>query len=288
MNGLQARVESVRRSARLERAKASAPRILLATALAITSAIGVRELIAPDGEPEALPARSAPDHPLEDFAQGFARAYLSYDANRPAARDRALGAYLPADLDAGAGLVPSGTDDREVAWTRVAQNQEALAGGRIVVVAVGFKEQADDPLYLAVPVRRLAGGEIALSGYPALVGAPVRARARGALPARESVEDPEILALAERVVRNYLAGERADLAADLAPGAVVAIPAASLSVVSLEEVVWASDPESGAVLATVIARDESGSEWTLTYELGLERRRGRMLTSFIETLANEP
>jgi hypothetical protein len=286
VSGLQARVETVRRSARLERAKASAPRVLLAAALTITSAIGVRGLIAPGGEPEALPARGAPDHALEDFAQGFARAYLSYDPHRSAVRDRALGAYVPDDLDSGAGLAPGGTEDREVAWTRVAQNQEALAGGRIVVVAAGFKDQTDDPLYLAVPVRRLAGGELALSGYPALVGAPTRTSAP--LPARESVEDPEILALAERVVRNYLAGERADLAADLAPGAAVAIPAQSLSVVSLDEVVWASGPESGAVLATVIARDETGSEWTLTYELGLERRRGRVLTSFIETLANEP
>ena len=278
------RVELVRRSARLERLRARAPRFLLVTTLALTSALGVRELVSPEETSTAAGHRLVSDYALEDFAQGFARAYLTYDAVRPQVRERALAPYTSDAIDADAGLMPAARGSQRVAWTRVAQNQEALAGGRIVVVAVGIAG-VSVPLYLAVPVDRIEGGAIALTGYPSLVGAPVTAEASPA--DREEVSDEELLTVAERVLRNYLAGERQNLAADLAPGASVSIPAQRLEVDSVEEIFWAAGIDSGAVLATVIAVDEGGASWTLTYELGVERLRGRVLVSFIETLANE-
>lgn len=283
MSGVGERVELVRRSARLERLRALAPRYLFVAAVAITSLVGLRELVSPEKAPAPPSARVGSDYALEDFAQGFARAYLAYDAARPQVRERALRPYLPEELDAGAGLTPPERGSRAVEWVRVAQNQEALAGGRIVVVAAGIAGESL-PTYLAVPVERTSEGAITLTGYPSIVGSPTIAGAE--LVAREEVEDRDVLIVAERVVRNYLAGEDANLAADLAPDAAVAIPAQRFEVESVEEVAWAAGADSGAVLATVSARDEAGGLWTLTYELGVERRRGRVLVSFVETVAN--
>ncbi|MEJ7802174.1 MAG: conjugal transfer protein [Candidatus Limnocylindria bacterium] len=284
MSAALERVEVVRRSARVERWRAGAPRVLLIATLAITSLVGVHELVSPS-EPEAGASASAgTDHALEEFAQGFARAYLSYDSARPDLRERALARYGADALDSGAGLTPPARGAQEVTTTQITQNQEALAGGRIVVVAARFADDRE-PVYLAVPVSRLEGGAIALAGYPSLVGPPASASAE--LPDREEISAPDVVEVSERVVGNYLAGERSDLAADLAPEASVSLPAQRLEVTSVEEVVWADGPDSGAVLATVIAADEGGTTWTLTYELGVERRAGRVLVSFIETLANE-
>jgi hypothetical protein len=66
----------------------------------------------------------------------------------------------------------------------------------------------------------------------------------------------------------------------------VAIPAQRFRVESVDDVAWAAGADSGAALVTVGARDEAGGLWTLTYELGVERRRGRVVVSFIETVAN--
>jgi Conjugative transposon protein TcpC len=277
------RVELVRRSARVERVRASAPRYVFIATLAVTSLLGLRELVSPEGAPAPSSARPRPDYALEDFAQGFARAYLAYDGARPQVRDRALGPYLSDELDAGAGFTPPWRGSQAVQWVDVAQNQEALAGGRIVVVAGGIAGNPV-PTYLAVPVERTSDGAITLTGYPSIVGPPTIARAE--LAAREEVEDKDVLIVARRVVRNYLGAERANLGADLAPDAAVAIPAQHLEVESVDEIAWAAGVGSGAVLATVSARDDAGGRWTLTYELGVERRNGRVLVSFIETVAN--
>ncbi|MEK6328350.1 MAG: conjugal transfer protein [Actinomycetota bacterium] len=283
MSAIGQRVELVRRSARLERLRARAPRYLFIATLAVTSLVGLRELVSSESGPAPSSAPLGPDHALEDFAQGFARAYLAYDAARPQVRERALRPYLPDELDPGAGFTPPERGARAVEWVLVAQNQEALAGGRIIVVAAGIA-RVPVPTYLAVPLERTSEGAIALTGYPSIVGSPTIARAE--LAAREEVEDREVLIVAERVVRNYLARERADLAADLAPDAAVAIPPQRFVVESVEEVAWAAGADSGAVLATVTAGDEAGGLWTLTYELGVERRRGRVVVSFVETVAN--
>lgn len=283
MSAVGRRVELVCRSARLERLRAAAPRYLFIAALAITSLVGVRELIFPKKAPTPRVAAVGSDYALEDFAQGFAESYLAYDAARPQVRERALRPYLPDELDAGAGFTSPERGSRSVEWVRVAQNQEALAGGRIVVVAAGMAGEPA-PTYLAVPLERTSEGAMTLTGYPSIVGPPTIARPE--LGAREEVEDREVLAVAERVVRNYLAGERADLEADLAPDAAVAIPAQRFEVRSVDDLAWAAGPDSGAVLATVSAREEAGGLWTLTYELGVERRRGRVLVSFVETVAN--
>lgn len=277
------RVELVRRSARLERLRARAPRYAFVSATLVLSLLGVRELVSPAPEIEARSSSASVDHASEDFAQRFARAYLSYDAARPAVRERALRGLAPDELSLDAGLVARGTQD--VLWTRIAQDQEAIAGGRVLVVAAGISTQSQ-PLYLAVPVYRGADGAVGLAGYPSLVGPPSVSRA--GLADREAVDDPEIVAVARRVVANYLAGEAQNLAADLAPDAEVSLPTRELRVLSVEDVVWAGPVGSSAVLVTVLARDETRSTWTLTYELGIDHPAGRPYVTFVETVPNAP
>lgn len=278
------RLDVTRRSARLERLRGRAPRYAFVVTATVVALVGIRELISPEQAP-APAAVARTDRALEDFAEGFARAYLTYDAARPQLRERALRQYTPDELGSDAGYAPPARGAETVSWTRVAQNQEALAGGRIVVVAVGLAGEERTP-YLAVPVVRRSDGALVLSGYPALVGSPIAARPP--LAAREEVQDPEVTEVVERVLGNYLAGERADLEADLSPTARVALPDEELRAASVDDVVWVAGEESGAVLATVSARGADGSNWTLTYELGLERLRGRVLVTFIETVANQP
>lgn len=278
---LRDRVQVVSRSAGLERLRARAPRYLFVALVVVLSLIGLRELISPS---ESAPARAsgpAVDHAAEDFAQRFTRAYLSYDAARPGARERALAGLVPEDLEVDAGLVPRGSQD--VLWTQIAQNQEAIAGGRVIVVTAGVSTQ-EAPLYLAVPVYRAEGGAIGVSAYPSLIGPPTIARS--ALADREEVEDPEVLAVARRATANYLAGAAENLAADLAPEAQVSLPTRELRLLSVDDVVWAAGVGSSALLVTATARDPQGSVWTFTYEIGVDRRSGRTSVTFIETVPN--
>lgn len=279
-NGVLKRAQTVRRSARFDRVRARAPRYIFVAAIAITCALGVRSLVAP---PNAIVTADqvVVDNASEDFAQRFARAYLTFDGEHPGQRQRLLRPLVPEDYDLGADS-PHGR--QEVLWTQVASNQEALAGGRVVVVAVGVTTQ-DQPVYLAVPVMRVAGA-IALGAYPAIVGPPVTASTP--MPAREHVDDPRLAAVARRAVGNYLAGDVANLKADLASDAIVSPPKNPLRLRAIEELEWAEGEGSGAVLATVSAADSRGTAWTLTYEVGIARERGRLVVTFVETVPTAP
>jgi hypothetical protein len=153
------------------------------------------------------------------------------------------------------------------------------------VIAAGISTQAE-PLYLAVPVYRAGDGAIGLAAYPSLVGPPAVARVEFA--DRDEVEEAQIVAVARRVVTNYLAGEARNLAADLAPEAEVSLPTRELALRSVEEVAWTRGVGSSAVLVTVVARDAQRLTWTLTYELGLTQRAGRPYVTFIETVPFAP
>ena len=278
------RLEVVQRSARLERLRARAPRYLFIAALAITCGLGLRSIFfAPPGPPGTGVETAIVDNASQDFAQRFARAYLTYDSERPGLRERLLAPLVPADFDAGADAA-TGKHPQEVLWTQVASNQEAIGGGRLVVVAVGVSTQVG-PLYLSVPVERLDGA-LGLTAYPSLVGPPIASRA--ALPARAEVEDRELLAVVKRATANYLAGELRNLNADLAADAVVSPPTRPLELRSIDEVQWAAGEGSTAVLVTVTAADEQRAVWTLTYEIGVATERGRSVVTFVETVPTDP
>jgi hypothetical protein len=269
--------QSVRRA----RHSARAPRYLATAVLLVFLALGVcAAFFRPAAATLLAPSRPSADAPSEDFALQFARAYLSYDAARPGERARALAPYLGNRLSEGAGLQPlHGT--QSVEWIEVASDQRALAGGRLVTVAAQVSTQRQ-PLYLAVEVRHDPGRPLELLGYPALVGAPAIAAAAPA-PNREAVTDPGLSEVVDRVLRNYLSAAAPDLKADLMPDAEVTLPTRRLALEEVQSLLWLDGPGSGAVLATAIASDRSGTTYTLTYELGIAYRE-RPYVDFIEVV----
>lgn len=247
----------------------------------ITSLVGMRAILAPADAAPLAGVEPVRDYEAEAYAVELARAYLSYDAARPELRVRRLRGLVPDELAPDAGFLP-GRGARQVLWAEVAEVEER-PDGLVVVVAVQA-DSSPEPLRLAVPVGRTLRGELRLTGYPALLGAP--GIAGRALPELAEIEDSELVAVASRAVTNYLAGERANLAADLLPEAEVSTPSERLRVRDVLEVAWLGDPDLGRVQVTVEASDSAGALYTLGYELGIAERRGRPYVSFIATEAN--
>jgi hypothetical protein len=275
------RVQSGWQSVRRARYSSAAPRYLATAVLFGFFALGVRAAFFPAAAPvPAAQVSRGADAPSEDFALQFARAYLTYDAERPGERARALAPFSSDQLAAGAGFTPA-TGAQRVLWAEVASDQRALAGGQVITVAAQVSSQRL-PLYLAVSVRHDPGRPLELVGYPSLVGAPA-VDTRVTPPARSAVTEPAVLEVVDRVLRNYLAGAAPNLKADLTADAEVTLPTVRLAVQSVDQTLWVAGPGSGAVLATVTASDRRGNAYTLTYELGIAYRE-RPYVDFIEVV----
>jgi hypothetical protein len=214
----------------------------------------------------------------EGFATLFARSYLSWDSRDPEAHRLALAAFVGSWMEPEAGLQPPESGEQQVQWAQVVQARILASGEQLYTVAA----QTDTVglLYLSVGVVRETGGVLALAGYPAFVGAPA---ATGAVaPAHlHEVEEPALETVVTRALRNYLARAESELAADLAAGVRVSLPAQTFSLQSLDSLDWSSSGRS--VLATLRARDERGGQYTLAYELGVRLNAGRWEISAIQT-----
>jgi Conjugative transposon protein TcpC len=219
------------------------------------------------------------DLAAEGYATLFARSYLTWQAQSPEARERALAPFVGPGMDADAGLQPSSGGEQRVQWTQVVQEREPRPGEHVYTVAA----QTDTAglLYLTVSVLHPAGGALALAGYPAFVGPPASGPAQTGSGARlREVSEPELSTVVERALRNYLAGSPSELAADLTAGARVSPPGIALALQSLQSLQWA--PSGGAVLALVQAQDQRGAQYTLAYELDVARAQGRWEISAIQ------
>jgi Conjugative transposon protein TcpC len=265
------------------RLRAQAPRYLVTAALVILVALGLRALLWPPRPSSPPPQPASADAPSEDFALQFARAYLTYDASRSAARSRALAPFLTSSLDSDAGFFAASGAQR-VRWAEVASDQPALAGGRAITVAAQVSTRRL-PVYLAVTVRHRRGEGLALVGYPCFVGAPLIAGSAPSAPG-PAVEEPAVAAVVDRVLRNYLERSAPNLKADLTPDAAVTLPTLALGVQRVERLAWIGAARSGAVLATLSAADGHGATYTLTYELGIAYRE-RPYVDFIEVVPTD-
>lgn len=258
-------------SARLGRVRARAPRWAFLALVCVLSAAGLHSIFAPPSAAPVSVASGPPtDYAEQNFALGFARAYLSYDAGRPEEREAALEPFVGPGLEAGAGFIPPRSGAQQVHWADVAQVQRPLAGGVAITVAAQLSD-AREPVYLSVPVARGEGGAIFLAGYPSFVGAPLAAAGHISGRAGQPVSDEAVTALIRRALGNYLAGDAEDLSADLAGAATVTLPGAGLKLGGVEELEWVDGEGGGAVLATVSATDARGGSYTLRYEVGLQR-----------------
>jgi hypothetical protein len=221
-------------------------------------------------------ASAQTDRAGEGFAALFARRYLTWDSASPEAHRLALAPYLGPEMEPEAGFQPPQTGSERVEWTQVVRAQPA-AGGGLYTVAV--QTDASGLVYLSVGVVRGAGGTLALSGYPAFVGAPQAATAPA--PAQLSeVREAALSTVVQRALRNYLAGAQSELAADVVAGASIPPPAAPLVLESLDTLDW--EPDGHSVLALVHARDRAGARYALAYRLAVVTDGGRWEISAIE------
>jgi Conjugative transposon protein TcpC len=289
------RLGALRSSVRYGRLRARMPRYALLVLVCVMCLAGLRAILAPAGAaPTASTATTAVDYAEQSFATAFARAYLSYDAARTKARERALARFVSSGLEADGGFSPPAVGAQRVEWAEVDQVQRPLAGGAIVTVAAALSTERE-PVYLSVPVRRLADGAIALAGYPSFVGPPLSSSPDLEEGARESVIDGEVTRLVKRALANYLAGNAEDLSADLAQAATVTLPPNHLHLRGVQELVWVKSRGGGAVLAIVSAADARGGSYTLRYEVGLRRVEtsdpqigpGWRIT-YVQTISQEP
>jgi hypothetical protein len=257
------------------------PRYMLCAMSVAGMAASARFAIAPPtpGLPAAAAREPAPpDRAAEAYAALFARRYLTWNATEPQVSAGALEPFLGPGIESDAGLELPASGEQRVEWAEVVQARPSAPGEHVYTVAA----QTDTAglLYLTVPVARTAAGGLALAGYPAFVGAPAAGPAQSPGHLRE-VADPALAIIVQRALRNYLAASAGELAADLAGGARVSLPAQPLSLESMQRLDWA--PEGSSVLATVQAQDGRGVRYTLAYELDVVRAQGRWEVSAVQT-----
>lgn len=265
------------RSLRKQRWIARLPRLALVATAVVLSAAGARSIAEGD---EQLPAPTRPvarvDIGAAGFAEVFARVYLSWDAERPEDRPRAIASMSAEALDAGVELRPP--NDRSRSVTVASAINEERRGDRVIVTVAATVESRI--LHLAVPVARNPKGLLFVPAPPAIVGPPVALRGER-VPEEELVEDPDLVEVATRAVRNYVSRERTNLIADLADDAVIALPDHPLQVERVESVTWCQRQRRVAVVLD--ARDREGAAMTLRYELEVVRNADRWLVRSIGT-----
>ncbi|MFZ2113816.1 MAG: conjugal transfer protein [Solirubrobacteraceae bacterium] len=257
------------------------PRYLLQALAVVGLLASARFAIAPPGPVVARTSASGfatTDRAAEGFATLFARSYLSWNSRDPEAHRLALAAFVGSWMEPEAGLQPPESGEQQVQWTQVVQARILASGEQLYTVAA--QTDTTGLLYLTVGVIREADGELALAGYPAFVGPPAATGAVAPMHLRE-VEDPALETVVIRALRNYLARAESELAADLAAGARVSLPAQMFALQSLDSLDWSSSGRS--VLVTLRARDERGTQYTLAYELGVRLSAGRWEISTIQT-----
>lgn len=270
------RVETFTRPAWRVALSARWPRIVAGLVAAVVMVAGVRAIVA--GAPAPPPVPPAPpvaDSGAQAFAEGFVRAYLAWDPRDPEGRDARLAAYAASELDAGAGLEPS-ERLQTVAWTAIVGSQATGRGRQVVTVAA---RAGGRDWHLAVPVTRDKKGFLVVAAYPALVGPPPVAGDQ-ALVEEDDVEDAQLVRVAERAVKNYLAGAPENLAADLDPKAVVSLPATEARVELIDAVTRAPQGRVAVAVTAVVA----GARMSLRYELEVVKRE----RWYVRSIAADP
>jgi hypothetical protein len=253
--------------------RARAPRVALIVCCSVLCLAGLRTIVAGGRAAPASPVQSKVfDGSLDGFAEGFARAYVASPAADTPKRDGDLKAYGFAETTS----APTSVAGIRVRWSAAVASQPRAGGGRIVTVLI---DDGRRDWYLAVPVMVDRAGRRFVPSPPALVGAP-SVRTDAVAPAELEVEDAGLRQVVERVVRHYLAGDRVDLAADLARGAALTLPPTPMRLVDVASTTWAARPNR--VAAAVTAAGPGSVRLDLRYELTVVRLGGRWLVRGIQ------
>jgi hypothetical protein len=253
--------------------RARAARVALIACCAMLSLAGLRTILGGARGVPASPMQSkVVDGSLDGFAEGFARAYVDSSAADTATRDDDLKAYGFAETTS----APASVGGIRVRWSAAVASQARAGGGRIVTVLL---DDGSRDWYLAVPVVVDRAGRRFVPSPPALVGAP-SVRADAVAPAELEVDDAGLRQVVERVVRHYVAGDRVDLAADLAGGAALTMPPTPTRLVDVASTTWVARPTR--VAAAVTAAGPGSVRLDLRYELTVVRLGGRWLVRGIQ------
>ncbi len=252
---------------------------ILVAALALSGcAAAARVAIAP---PSAPPPRApvVVEHlAAEGFAALFARRYLSWNAADPALHEQGLAPFTGSGIDPDAGLVPPANGSEQVLWADVVQSRSGPAGEEVYTVAVATDAAGLE--YLAVPVVHDGAGDLALGGYPAFVGPPAMGSFDDVSASLPQVGDAGLSVVVTRALRNYLADESSNLAADLTPNARISYPTQPLALDDVVSLRWSSADQS--VIAQVVASDGRGVQYSLAYEIAVAREQTRWEVTAIE------
>lgn len=258
------------RSLSQARLLARAPRLAVLAAGGLLGLAGLRGAIAPP-RPTVLPAPRVASAPatVAPFAEAFVRDYLTWSAGDPADRERRLAGYLADGLDSDGGVVPASGGSQRPVWTAagVPRAAERASAWRVAVIAA---LRGGRRITLLVPVAAGAAGSLAVTDYPALTALAARGTAR-ADQFNDQIDDAELERVVERALRNYLAGNATDLAADLAPGAHVTTPDQTGRLLAIDELAWQQPGRAAAVLADAQLAD--GNRIRLRFHLSLRRDR---------------
>jgi hypothetical protein len=251
------------------------PRIAFTVLVGVLVLIGLRSLVQ-GSTASVTTARSVSrtDLGAEAFAERFTRAYLTWDSSRPEDHARAVEAFTADGLERGAGYQPPSRGAQTAVWTAAIRDEAVRRGLRIVTVAA---ETTDSPYVVSVPVQRDRWGRLAVSRYPALVGAPPLAR--NADPGEgEPVDDGPLESVVRRAISNYLTLQAANLRADLDGRALITLPAAPMRVDAVEPPTWVGPGR----VETLVRASAGGASWMLSYELRVVKR-DRWYVRSIET-----
>src|SRR3954470_15871781 len=118
------------------RLAARAPRAAGLLLVVILCAAGLRATVAgPREAPRSPRPVAAEDLPAQSFAEAFARAYLTWDAQRPDEHERQVAGFITDALDPGAGLAVPHSGAQQVVWTAAVQDRPLGPLGRLITVA---------------------------------------------------------------------------------------------------------------------------------------------------------
>lgn len=211
------------------------------------------------------------------YALGFARVYLSYNQSSPDKRASRLARYLPKGVDAQLGWGGKGKLSLEAVEVAGVTARDATHGVVTLSVLLG-----DRPMRLAVPVYA-KGDTMAISGQPALMPAPERARLphSGDRPPADSEAEKELSRQLPGFFQAFAGSDTEPLERYLAPGASLTGFSGAVRFVSLDDV-YVPQGSGGTrhVTATVTWRVPVGDkaragELQQTYRLTVAKRGDR-------------
>ena len=242
------------------------PRAAFTSLVVILSFVGLLTVLGRSARSaRSRPAEQARDLGSESFAEAFTRAYLSWDGARPEQHEREVDAFTSAALEPGAGLSVPVRGAQQVTWTATVRDEAASRRRRLITVAA--ETSSGSHYYLSVSVQRDRRGSMAISRYPALVGAPPVDTRLDAGDEPE-VEDGRLRAIARRAITNYLRREGENLRADLDSDAVIALPPSRFEVTSIDAINWVRPRR----IAIELRAEGRSAAWTLRYELDVVKR----------------